>query len=94
MNRQRNHMRLDSSHVLQTVGRCGITFYLVLQYNVSCFIKEVIMKVSFRTENQKILEMKITQKFLPRETIEILNPGMMKWEIMVQKRKLSLEMHS
>ncbi len=71
-------MRLDSSHVLQTVGRCGITFYLVLQYNVSCFIKEVIMKVSFRTENQKILEMKITQKFLPRETIEILNPGTMK----------------
>lgn len=60
-------------------------FYLVLQYNVSCFIKEVIMKDSFCTENQKILEMKITQKCLPRQTIEILEPGMMKREIMVKK---------
>lgn len=43
------------------------TTHLVLQNNVPCFIQVMIMEVHFRTENQKISEVKITYKSLPRK---------------------------
>lgn len=36
--------------------------HLILQYNVARFVEEVIVEFHFCTEDQKIFEMKITEK--------------------------------